>query len=66
MEDFHHKAQLITGGHATKAPVTLTYASTVSQETVLIILLLAALNNIDRWAADVLIAYITTPCQERI
>ena len=34
MEDFHPKARLVAGGHATKAPATLTYASVMSQETV--------------------------------
>ena len=49
MEDFRHKARLIAGGHVTKAPATLTYASVVSRETVRIALLLAALNDIDMW-----------------
>jgi hypothetical protein len=34
IEDFWRKARLEAGGHATKAPATLTYASVVSQETV--------------------------------
>ncbi len=34
MEDFWRNARLVAGGHATKAPATLTYASVVSQETV--------------------------------
>ena len=66
MEDFHHKARLVVGGHAMKAPATLTYASVVYQETLQIALLLAALNNIDIWAADVLNAYIPAPYREKI
>jgi hypothetical protein len=31
-----------------------------------IALLPAALNNIDTWVVDVLNAYITTPCREKI
>ena len=61
MEDFHRKARLEAGEHATKAPVTFTYASVVSRETVRIALLMAVLNDIDIWAADVLNAYITVP-----
>jgi hypothetical protein len=57
MEDFRRKARLVAGGHATKAPATLTYASVVSRETVQIALLMAALNDVDIWAADVLNAY---------
>jgi hypothetical protein len=30
MEDFHHKARLVAGGHATNAPATLTYPSVMS------------------------------------
>jgi hypothetical protein len=66
MEDFRRKARLVAGGHATKAPATLTYASVVSRETVRIALLIAALNDVDIWAADVLNAYITAPCREKI
>ncbi len=50
----------------TKAPATLTYASVVSRETVRLALTVAALNDIDVWAADVLNAYITAPCREKI
>eukprot|EP00804_Cyclotella_cryptica_P004587 CCRYP_006918-RA/>CCRYP_006918-RA protein AED:0.30 eAED:0.38 QI:0/0/0/1/0/0/3/0/191 len=60
------EARLVAGGYATKAPATLTYASIVSRKTVRIALLIAALNNVDIWAADVLNAYITVPCQEKI
>jgi hypothetical protein len=66
MEDFRRKARLVAGGHMTKAPATLTYASVVSRETVRIALTVAALNDIDVWAADVLNAYITAPCREKI
>ena len=44
MEDFRRKARLVAGGHMTKAPTTITYASVVSCETVCIALLMAALN----------------------
>lgn len=66
METFARKARLVAGGHMTKAPATLTYASVVSRETVRIALLTAALNDVDVWAADVMNAYITAPCREKI
>jgi histone deacetylase 1/2 len=50
----------------TKAPATLTYASVVSRETVRIALTVAAINDVDVWAADVLNAYITAPCREKV
>ena len=49
-----------------EALTTLTYARVKSQETVRIALLVAVLNNIDIWAADVLNFYITMPCHENI
>ncbi|KAL7474845.1 hypothetical protein ACHAW6_000796, partial [Cyclotella cf. meneghiniana] len=59
MENFRRKARLVAGGLMTKAPATLTYANVVSRETVWIALLVAVLNNMDIWAADVLNTYIT-------
>ncbi|KAL7474158.1 hypothetical protein ACHAW6_000149, partial [Cyclotella cf. meneghiniana] len=66
MEDFCHEARLVAKGHMTIAPVTVTFASVMSWETKCIALLVAALNNVDIWAANVLNAYITTPCHENI
>ncbi|KAL7485124.1 hypothetical protein ACHAW6_015142 [Cyclotella cf. meneghiniana] len=66
MEDFHHKARLVSGEHLTNTPAMLTHAIIVSRETVRIGLLLAALNNVDIWATDILNAYITAPCCKKI
>eukprot|EP00804_Cyclotella_cryptica_P004005 CCRYP_013917-RA/>CCRYP_013917-RA protein AED:0.37 eAED:0.37 QI:0/-1/0/1/-1/1/1/0/164 len=66
MENFLLKARLVAGGHAMKVAATLTYASVVSRETITIALLIAALNDVDIWAADVSNAYITVPCREKI
>ncbi|KAL7474714.1 hypothetical protein ACHAW6_000673 [Cyclotella cf. meneghiniana] len=65
MEDFCRKARLVVGGHMTKAPATLTYASVMSQETMRIALLIAALNDIDIWVTDVLNAYIPMPAMRK-
>jgi hypothetical protein len=54
MEDFRRKARLVAGGHKTKAPATITYASVVSRETVHIALLMAALNDLKVKVGDVL------------
>ena len=66
MKHFWQKAQLIARGHSTKAPAAFPYGSVMSQETVCIALLLAALNDIDICAADVLNTYITVPCNKKI
>jgi hypothetical protein len=66
IEDFRHKARLVAGGHMTKAPVTITYASVVSRETICIALLMAALNDLNVKVGDVLNAYITAPITEKV
>ena len=66
IENFKRKARLVAGGHTTEAPATLTYASVVSRETVRIALTIAALNDLDCWAADIMNAYITAPNKEKI
>ena len=46
MEDFRQKARLVSGGHMTEAPPTITYASVVSRETVRLALTIASLNDL--------------------
>jgi hypothetical protein len=60
------KARLVAGGHRTKAPATITYASVVSRETVCIALLMAALDDLEVKVGDVLNAYITAPITEKV
>ena len=50
----------------TKALATITYASVVSRETVRIALMIAALNDLEVKVGDVLNAYITAPCKEKV
>jgi len=66
MEDFKRKARLVAGGHKTDAPATMTYASVVSRETVRVALTIAALNDLEVKAGDVLNAYITAPITEKV
>ena len=66
MEDFQQKAQLVAGGHKTKAPSTITYASAVFRETVRLALTIAALNSLEVKVGDVLNAYITAQIKEKI
>ena len=66
MEDFRRKARLVTGGHMIKAPAAVIYASVVSRETVRIALTIAAPNEIEAKCGDVMNAYITAPCTEKI
>jgi hypothetical protein len=66
MEDFRQKARLVAGGHRTKAPATITYASVVSRETVHLALTIASLNDLEVKLGDVLNAYITAPVKEKV
>ncbi len=66
MEDFRRKARLVTGGYRTKAPATITYTSVVSRETVRIILLMAALNDLEVKIGNVLNALITAPVTKKV
>ncbi len=65
MEDFRCKARLVAGGHRTKAPATITYASVVSWETMRLALTIAALNDLEVKVGDFLNAYITAPVKEK-
>jgi hypothetical protein len=61
MDSFQRKYRMVAGGHMTKAPATLTYASVVSRESVRIALTLAALNDLEVKTADIENAYLTAP-----
>ena len=45
--DLTRKYRYVAGGHMTKPPSSMTYASVMSHESVFIILTLAALNRLD-------------------
>ncbi len=66
MEDFRQKSRLVAGGHRTKAPATITYASMVSRESVCLALTIASLNDLEVKVRDVLKAYITAPVKEKV
>jgi hypothetical protein len=56
----------VAGGHLTQAPVTITYASVVSRETVRLTLTFASLNDLEVKVGNVLNAYITAPVKEKV
>ena len=49
-ENSRHKARFVAGGHTTETPMSLTYSSVVSRDTVRIILLIVALNGLQAMA----------------
>ena len=65
-ENFHRKAHLVSGGHTTDAPATLTYSSVVSQDSVQIALTIEALNGLEVMASDIQNDYLTADCRKKI
>ena len=61
MEGLRQKARLVAGGHMTKAPTTITYASVVLRERVKIALMIAALNDLEVKLGNTLNAYLQAP-----
>ncbi len=66
MEDFNPKAWLVAGEHMTDVPRTVTYTSVISQETIHIVLTMAALNALNDMAADIMNMFVTAPNKEKI
>lgn len=64
--DFTQKTRLVAGGHVTDPPSIITYASVVSQESVRIALMIAALNDLEVMGADITNAYLTAPTTEKV
>ena len=65
-ENFRRKARFVARGHTTKMPTSLTYSSAVSRDSVHIILLIAALNDLKVMTCDIQNAYLMADCQEKI
>ena len=51
-EGFRRKARFVGDGHKTKPQSSITYSSVVSRDPIRIMLLVAALNNLDIQGAD--------------
>ena len=64
---FRRKARLVGAGcMVNDIPAVVTYASVVSRETVRTALTIAALNYLEVKASDVMNAFLTAPCAEKI
>ncbi len=67
-ENFRRKARFVADGHKTNTPTSVTYSTVVSRNSVRICLTLAALNDLDVLAADIVenAYYLTAPCREKV
>ena len=64
--DLTRKARFVAGGHWTDPPSQTTYSSVISRDSVRIMFLIAALNDIDILSADIGNAYLNASTKERV
>ena len=64
--DLTRKARYVGGGHLTSVPACMTYSSVVSRDSVRIMFLIAALNDLDIKMCDIGNAYLNAETRERI
>ena len=55
----------MAGGHLTNTPSSISYASVVSQESVIISFLVATLNDLDIIAGDIHNVYLNTETRDK-
>ena len=65
-KNFRRKASMVARGHTMVTPAALTYSSVVSCNSVQIILLIVALNDLKILSSDIQNAYLTAKCREKI
>ena len=66
LDGFKRKARYVAQGCSVITPPMMTYSSVVSRETVRIAMTAAALNGLEVKASDIMNAYLTAPCDEKI
>src|SRR6476620_3695600 len=64
--DLRRKARLVAGGHLTDPPKDSAYSGVVSLRSIRTIALLAKLNGLEFWAADVGNAYLEATTKEKV
>ena len=60
------KVRLVAGGHQTDPPKELVYSSMVSRDSVCIMFMVAALNDLEILSVDVQNAYLNAPMKEKV
>ena len=64
--NFTRGDRFVAGGHTTDLPASITYSSVVSRDSLRVSFILAELNDIDVFAADIGNAYLNPPCREKV
>ena len=65
-EIFRRKARTVAGGHVTDVPSIITYSYVVSRDSVRLLFMIAALNNLKVLSCDIQNEYLTAPTQEKV
>ena len=64
--DLTRKARYVAGGHLTKVSLSMSYSSVVSRDSVRIMFLIAALNDLNIQMCDIGSAYLNAETRERV
>jgi hypothetical protein len=64
-ENFRRKARYCANGHKPGAPASVTYSTVVARDLVCILLLVAALNDLNVLGADIQKAFLMAPSKEK-
>ena len=64
-DNFQRKARLVERGHTTEAPAYIAYASVVSRDSLIISLMIAALNGLKVLSYYIQNSYLTAPLREK-
>ena len=64
-ENFRRKARFVADGHLVETPSSVTYSTVVSRESVRLLLLIAALNDLDIMGCDVQNAFLSADNLEK-
>ena len=65
-ENFRQKARYVAEGYRTSTPPGVIYSSVLRKDSVRILLMIAALNDIDVLGADVKNEFLNAPCKEKV
>ena len=63
--NFTRKACSVAGGHTNNSPASITFSSVVSEDSVWILFMLEAFNDLDVFATDSGHSYLNAPCHEK-
>ena len=64
--DFTRKARFVANGATTETPSSVTYSSVASRDSIRLMFMIAALNDLKIFACDIGNAYLNAPCKEKI